>query len=146
MAVIIVMSVIVIIALAMIYIVYSINKQENELRKRCTLQTQGVVIDIIERISTDACENDSTGSITRYYVPVVKYQVFNVVYTYESRRADTGVVFQVGDMVDVCYNPRKPEECFLPVYKNFLGRALVFIVAIFFLFAGLLVHSILSVL
>lgn len=39
----IVVSVIVIIALAMICIVYSINKQENELRKRCTLQTQGGV-------------------------------------------------------------------------------------------------------
>ena len=76
-------------------------------KKTQTAETTATIIRIDSQIQTD-----SDGFDTRWYYPVVKYNVNGK--EYEARLSNSGTTnsteYKVEDTVEIKYNPEKPEE------------------------------------
>ena len=83
-----------------------VMQQDNSLKKRCTEQAIGTVVEVI-------CERDSnttSDDITYTYFPVIEYQVGDRTISQRSRSGQTPPKYQVGDQVEIYYNPNDVEE------------------------------------
>ena len=76
-------------------------------KKTQTAETIATVI----RVDSEV-EQDTDGFDTRYYYPVIEYEVEGQ--TYEERLPDSGTTnstaYQIGDKIDIKYNPDDPSK------------------------------------
>ena len=82
-----------------------VMKQGDRLKKRCTEETIGTVVEVI-------CERDSntTSDSTYTYYPVIEYQVGDRTISQKSRSGQNPPKYQVGQQVEIYYNPNNVEE------------------------------------
>ena len=88
--------------------------------KRCTVETVGTVIEIIEDISTD-----SDGDETHSYYPVIEYKVGDKIISKKSSTGSNPSKYHVNDKIAILYNPDKIDEYIIKGDKtsNILGIA-----------------------
>ena len=72
--------------------------------KSCTASTTAVVTEIKEKIIRQ------DGVTTREYVPVISYTIDGTNYARKYTKAYQGDVYQIGQTLDIQYNPRNPEK------------------------------------
>ena len=80
--------------------------QGNDLKKRCTEETIGTVVEVI-------CESDYSTTEDTYtytYYPVIEYQVGERTISQKSRSGQYPPKYKVGDQVEIYYNPDNAEE------------------------------------
>ena len=99
---------IIVIVLSLLFLgigIYTI-KTSNAKAERCTEETSGVVVNVIEETS-----KDSDGNISRHYYPVLEYQVGEEI-AHEKYSVGSGnsSKYRVGDEIDILYNPSNNEE------------------------------------
>ena len=99
-------------------------------KKTQTAETVATVI----RVDSEL-EQDTDGYDTRYYYPVIEYEVEGQ--TYEERLPDSGTTnstsYKEGDEIAISYNPDKPDEISKKGSKGGL------LAGIFFIVVGLIV-------
>ncbi|MBQ9279741.1 MAG: DUF3592 domain-containing protein [Clostridia bacterium] len=78
--------------------------QSNALKERCTEEASGTVVQMVEEISSDPDSTDYT------YYPVVEYQAGDQTVSKKSSIGSNPSPYQVGDKVEVLYNPDEVEE------------------------------------
>ncbi len=72
-------------------------------RKRCTETAQGIITEVVER------DRRNNGVRTREYIARVRYEAEGGVYETKLAKAYTSS-YQTGQVVDVLYNPNRPQE------------------------------------
>ena len=77
----------------------------NELKKRCTAETVGTVVEIVREESTD-----SDGDMEYTYYPIIEYKAGDSVINRKSSAGSSSSKYNVNDKVDILYNPNKAEE------------------------------------
>ena len=70
-------------------------------KKRCTATTDAVIKDVKERFIT---------LMTTEYIPVISYTVDGNEYTCKFTKAYVPDTYQVGQSIEIQYNPQKPKE------------------------------------
>lgn len=70
-------------------------------KRRCTATTIAVIKDVKERFIT---------LMTTEYIPVISYTVDGHEYTCKFTKAYVADMYQVGQSIEIQYNPRKPKE------------------------------------
>ena len=70
-------------------------------KRRCTATTNAVIKDVKERFIT---------LMTTEYIPVISYTVDGNEYTCKFTKAYVADMYQVGQSIEIQYNPRKPKE------------------------------------
>lgn len=72
--------------------------------KRCTARTSAVITDIKEKVST-------RNNVESYeYIPTISYNVNGQQFSREFAKAYTAGTYQVGQALEIMYNPNKPTE------------------------------------
>lgn len=79
--------------------------QANGLKKRCTVEAQATVIEIVREESNDP---DDFGSYT--YYPVIRYQAGEQTVTKKSIDGSNPSRYSENDTIDILYNPDNVEE------------------------------------
>ena len=72
--------------------------------KSCTASTTAVVTEIKEKVIRQ------DGVTTREYVPMISYTIDGTTYARKYTKAYQGDVYQIGQTLDIQYNPRNPEK------------------------------------
>jgi len=72
--------------------------------KSCTASTTAVVTEIKEKIIRQ------DGVSTREFVPVISYVIDGTTYARKYTKAYQGDVYQIGQTIDIQYNPQNPEK------------------------------------
>ena len=70
-------------------------------KKRCTATTDAVIKDVKERFIT---------LMTTEYIPIVSYTVDGNEYTCKFTKAYVPDTYQIGQSIEIQYNPQKPKE------------------------------------
>ena len=86
-------------------------------RKKCTVSTKGVVVDISREVSNDS---DGNRSITLY--PIFEYNVSGEKYVQKSKNGSNFCKYHIGQEVEILYNPDKPENYYV---KNSFGSIII---------------------
>ena len=96
----------------------------NDLVRRCTVSTEGTVVEIITEDSTD-----SNGFTTYTYYPVIQYTANGKNVSKKSSSGSNPSKYNVNDKVDILYDSNKVEDYIIEGDKttNFFG--IIFIVA-----------------
>ena len=71
---------------------------------RCTVSTTAEVTEVKERVMR------RNGVITREYVPTISYIIDGTTYSRKYAKGYRGDEYQVGQTIDIQYNPNNPEE------------------------------------
>ena len=117
-------SMILLIGIAVVFIIVGILVifLDYGLQIKCTEQTTGTVVDIV-------CKEyyDSDTGFTYSYFPVIEYQVGERTITQMSNSGEYPSRYQVGDQVEICYNPNDVEQYIIKGDQsaNFIGFACV---------------------
>ena len=85
-----------------------VMKQGDSLKKRCTEETVGTVVELIRER-----DSDSTTDHTYTYFPVIEYKVGDQTISQKSRSGQNPPKYQVGQQVEIYYNPNNVEEYFI---------------------------------
>ena len=80
--------------------------QGDSLKERCTEEAIGTVVDVICETSYSGTENQYTHT----YYPVIEYQVGDRTVSQKSRTGQYPPKYQVGQQLEICYNPNNVEE------------------------------------
>ena len=72
--------------------------------RHCTAMVQGTVTEVKEKVSR------REDGITHEYTPTVQYKVDGVEYSKKFTKAYNVATYQVGQSVEIMYNPDKPAE------------------------------------
>ncbi len=72
--------------------------------KRCTASTTAQVTEVKEKVMR------RNGVITREYVPTISYIIDGTTYSRKYAKGYRGDEYQVGQTIDIQYNPNNPEE------------------------------------
>lgn len=108
------------------------------LKKICTELSIGQVVDIITSHNTDSDGNTHT---TLY--PVFEYTVDGETYTKKSSYGSNTCKFDLGESVDIYYNPKNPKQYFVPNDNTSLALGIIFIVVpLIFLFGIYIIKQI----
>lgn len=91
--------------------------------KRCTVETVGTVIEIIEDISTD-----SDGNETHSYYPVIEYKVGERIISKKSNTGSNSFKYHVNDKIAILYNSDKIDEYIIKGDKTAVLLGVIFIV------------------
>ena len=83
--------------------------QGNSLEKRCTEEAIGTVVEITCETSYSETENQYTYT----YYPVIEYQVGDRIISQKSRTGQYPPKYQVGEQVEIYFNPNNVEEYFI---------------------------------
>ena len=70
-------------------------------KKRCTATTNAVIKDVKERFIT---------IMSTEYTPLISYTVDGIEYTCKFTKAYVPETYQIGQTVEIKYNPNKPKE------------------------------------
>lgn len=133
------MAMVIVLIIGVVFIAVSIFaiSSYQHLQKVCTGKVYGTVIDLVERRSTSTSNGHRRTSYS--YAPVVQFMVNGREYTVESNTSTNPPSHQVGDTIEVHYNPDNPEETYfekdavaliLGVVFGVIGFALIIIPAI----------------
>ena len=98
----------------------------NNLAKRCTASTEGIVVEIISEESTDT-ENDGFKQYT--YYPVIQYTVEGKTVSKKSSSGSNPSKYNVNDKVDILYDPNKVEDYIIEGDKDASFLGVIFVVA-----------------
>ena len=71
---------------------------------RCTASTTAKVTEVKEKVMR------RNGVITREYVPTISYIIDGTTYSRKYAKGYQGDTYQVGQTIDIQYNPNNPEE------------------------------------
>ena len=109
-----------------IFIIFGIvtMNQVNDLKRRCTEETIGTVVEVI-------CESDYSStedSYTYTYYPVIEYQVGERTISQKSRSGQYPPKYKVGEQVEIYYNPDNAEEYIIKGDSTPHSLGLVFVV------------------
>jgi len=101
-----------------------------------SIRTRGTVVDIVwESIAED-------GETSTYGFPVIEFkdpQGSSIIYA-RGRAGSNPPDFQVGDMVDILYDPTKPQYVQIDTFWDFWeGTIIAFVLGIAFILVSLLV-------
>ena len=83
-----------------------VMKQGDNLKKRCTEETIGTVVEVVCETSYSETENQYSYT----YYPVIEYQVGDRTISQISRAGQNPPKYQVGQQVEIYYNPNDVEE------------------------------------
>ncbi len=72
--------------------------------KRCTARSSAIVTDIKEKVS----RKDDV--VSREFIPTISYSVNGEQFSREYAKAYTAGTYQVGQALEIMYNPNKPTE------------------------------------
>ena len=103
----------------------------NSMKKRCTAEAVGTVVEVIEEREESA--DPDTVSITYTYYPVIEYTAGDKTLT---QKYSTGYgnrnKFKVGDKIEILYDPSKPEDYLIKNDKssNLIGIAFIAVGAV----------------
>ena len=100
--------------------------RETQLRLNFQSEAQGTVIESVYRTHTDP---EDSSQFTRSYHPVVRFssgQGQTVVFT--DGVGSYPEAYQVGETVEVLYDPQDPEDAMIPSWSGLWGASTVFIV------------------
>lgn len=79
-------------------------KQGNEVAERCTQETVGTVVELVE-------ESDISDTTIDYsYYPVVQYNVGDQQFTKKYTTGSGTPAYYVDQQIDIKYDPNKPED------------------------------------
>lgn len=99
-----------------------ITIQGNGLKERCTGEATGTVVKIIEEV-------DSSDDSTSYtYYPVIEYKAGEQNVSKKSDIGSNPSKYQVGEKVEILYNPNKIDEYIIKGDNTFGILGIVFIV------------------
>ena len=93
-----------IIALCFILVTGSRLIKRNIKTKHCTTFTTAEITEVKERVMR------RNGVITREYVPTISYIIDGTTYSRKYAKGYRGDEYQVGQTIDIQYNPNNPEE------------------------------------
>ena len=95
--------------------------QSKGLKRRCTEETIGTVVDLI--CEQDINRDTDSDSTTYTYFPVIEYQAGDRTVSQKSNSGQYPAKYQVGDQVTICYNPDNVEEYIIKgdLTPKFLG-------------------------
>lgn len=116
--------------IGIIFIIWSISFKHkvNHLTKECTNTCKGTLTRINE-IEIDHSTSNGKWYTTKSYVPIYEYEVQGEKY---QIKGTNGSGFKIGDIVEINYNPRKPEECYIEGY-SFIFWIILLIIGIIIL-------------
>lgn len=100
----------------------------NDMAKRCTAETKGTVVEVIEEVEEN---NDSDGHSYSYtYYPVIEFKAGEETV---NKKYSTGYgnrnKYSVGDQIDILYDPNKPTDYLIKGDKTSNMLGIIFIVA-----------------
>jgi len=72
--------------------------------KHCTATASAQITDVKEKIKS------RNGFISREYHPTISYTIDGTTYSRKYTTAYTGDTYHLGQIIDILYNPQKPEE------------------------------------
>lgn len=109
-------------------IVAPINKRKNQ---RCSAQTQGTLVNIIER-------EDSDGPLPDMYV--YSYSVNGITYQIKSTVVNKNVS-KIGDLCPIWYDPAKPKVAQEYRYDSNKVFTILLVIGIVLIFAGIVLSG-----
>jgi len=92
---------------------FVVRKRIRDRRERCTYQTVGTVVDLVEHT-----RRDSDGQTSSTIHPVISYYANGSEYVQESSYGASTSSFETGQGVVVLYDPQKPKDFLLPDDKT----------------------------
>ena len=96
----------------------------NDLARRCTVSTEGTVVEIITEDSTD-----DDGFTTYTYYPVIQYIANGKIVSKKSSSGSNPSKYNLNDRVDILYDPNKVEDYIIEGDKTTSFLGIIFIVA-----------------
>ncbi len=98
--------------------------------------TTGTVVDY--KITTSwSGSNHGAGSSVEAYAEIAEFEVDGTIYTVKNSISSTGGVKNIGDTVQIAYNPENPNDCIFITQNNKLGIIIGFVIGVVFcIFAG----------
>lgn len=87
--------------------IFAINSGD-DIAKRCTIETKGTVLEIIE----EKIDN-SNESVDHKYYPVIAYDAGAIKYEEQSKNGSNPSKYRAGQEVDMYYNKENPQDFYL---------------------------------
>jgi len=99
--------------------------QSSSLKRRCTQETMGTVVDVIR-------EEDYTHEVKSYkrytYFPVIEYQTEDGTITQKSKSGQRPPKYTKGEQVQIFYNPNNVQEYIINGDSNLNFIGIIFVV------------------
>ena len=98
--------------------------------------TTGTVVDY--KVTTSWSEsNNGSGPSHEAYAEIAEFEVDGTIYTVTNSISSTGGVKNIGDKIQIAYNPENPNDCIFITSNNKLGLIVALVIGIvFFVAAG----------
>lgn len=87
--------------------IFAINSGD-DIANRCTIETKGTILEIVEEKTTDPKE-----SVDHKYYPVIAYDAGAKKYEEQSKNGSNPSKYKAGQEVDMYYNKEDPQDFYI---------------------------------
>ena len=108
----------------------------NSARIKKYTQTTGTVIDYEVTIIKGHHSKNHTSTTKKSYAEIAEFEVDGTTYTVTNQISTTYGVKQIGDSVQIAYNPDDPNECIFITPSNNQAIIIIFALGVIFAIAG----------